>query len=138
MSARAAWRLEHLGYTNVYRYAAGKADWLSSGLPSEGNASNELRIGAIAHREVATCRIGQPISEAIASDELCVVLNDVGVILGDLRGDALLAQQTTPVEKVMDPGPSTYRPNTSVEEMAHHLLKTGASRILVADADGRL
>src|SRR5207249_4490437 len=100
------WRLESVGYARVFRYAAGKVDWLSNGLPSEGEAATELRIGAIAHREVATCRPGQRVADLHATDDLCVVVNDVGVILGDLRGDALGAQPTAPVEDVMDPGPS--------------------------------
>lgn len=138
MSSRAAWRLETLGFTKVYRYTAGKTDWLSNGLPSQGESSGELRIGAIAHRDTPTCRLGQRIGELRVPDDLCVVVNDEGVILGDLRAKALQADPDTPVEQVMDPGPSTYRPNTSANEMAHHLLDSGARRVLVADADGRL
>src|SRR6266542_3593380 len=29
LSARAAWRLESFGFTQVFRYAAGKADWFA-------------------------------------------------------------------------------------------------------------
>jgi hypothetical protein len=138
MSSRAAWRLESLGFTKVYRYTAGKTDWLASGLPSEGKLASELRIGAIAHRDTPTCRIGQRVRDVHATDDLCVVVNEAGVIMGDLRGKALREHPDAPVEQVMDPGPSTYRPNVSVKEMAHHLLESGAKRVLVADADGRL
>ncbi len=138
MSARAAWRLESLGFTNVFRYTAGKTDWLSNGLPSEGELAGELRIGMIAHRDTPTCHPGQRIGDLHVPDDLCVVLNDQGVILGDLRARALRAAPDTPVEDVMDPGPSTYRPNVSAREMAHHLLDSGARRVLVADADGHL
>ena len=31
MSNRAAWRLESLGFTQVYRYTAGKRDWFAFG-----------------------------------------------------------------------------------------------------------
>ena len=34
MSDRAAWRLESLGFTRVYRYTPGKDGWLAMGLPS--------------------------------------------------------------------------------------------------------
>jgi CBS-domain-containing membrane protein len=44
----------------------------------------------------------------------------------------------TPVEDVMNPAPSTYRPNVSVREMAQHLAETGAQRVLVTDTDGHL
>src|SRR5438128_1173912 len=36
MSPRAAARLASLGFTKVYDYVAGKADWGSAGLPLEG------------------------------------------------------------------------------------------------------
>jgi len=71
-------------------------------------------------------------------DDLCVVINDERVVLGDLRGEALKADPRTPVENIMNPGPSTYRPNVSVTQMAHHLVKTGARKVLVSDADGHL
>lgn len=138
MSSRAAWRLESLGFSNVYRYFAGKTDWLGYDLPSEGELAGELRIGAIAHRDTPTCRLGQRVGDLHLPDDLCVVVNEQGVILGDLRARAMRAAPDTPVEDVMDPGPSTYRPNVSAKEMAHHLLESGASRVLVADGDGRL
>jgi CBS domain-containing protein len=122
----------------VYRYAAGKVDWLSNGLPSEGAEASELRIGAIARRQVATCHLGQRVGEIATEDGLCVVVNEAGIVLGDLRGKALKADPRTPVEQVMNPGPSTYRPNLSVKRMAHHLLESGARRVLVTDGDGRL
>jgi rhodanese-related sulfurtransferase len=34
-SAIAANKLERLGYTNVYKYEAGKQDWIEAGLPIE-------------------------------------------------------------------------------------------------------
>ena len=34
-SAKAASRMEELGYTNVYDYEAGKVDWKEAGLPTE-------------------------------------------------------------------------------------------------------
>ncbi|MDP9404293.1 MAG: rhodanese-like domain-containing protein [Actinomycetota bacterium] len=34
MSPRAAWRLEHLGFAQVYDYVAGKVDWMAAGLPT--------------------------------------------------------------------------------------------------------
>ena len=138
MSARAAWRLETLGFTQVYRYQAGKVDWLSAGLRSEGKLAGELHIGAIAHRDTPTCRLDQRLGELDHSNDLYVVVNPDGVILGDLRGKALKADPSTRVEDAMNPAPSTYRPNVSVHEMAHDLLESGARRVLVADCDGRL
>ena len=44
MSPRAAWRLERLGFTEVYDYAAGKVDWMAAGLPTEGNGTHPPRV----------------------------------------------------------------------------------------------
>jgi Mg/Co/Ni transporter MgtE len=122
----------------VYRYAEGKVDWLSAGLPSQGELANELRIRDIVNSDIAICRLGQRIGDLHLEDDLCVVLNEAGIIMGDLRGKALQADPHTAVEQVMDPGVSTYRPNISVQEIAHHLLESGAQRVLVSDGEGRL
>jgi hypothetical protein len=45
MSPRAAWRLEGMGFTEVYDYPPGKADWSASGLPMEVTRANEPTIG---------------------------------------------------------------------------------------------
>jgi CBS-domain-containing membrane protein len=66
------------------------------------------------------------------------VVNQQGVVLGDLRGKVLHSDPSKRVEEVMNPAPSTYRPNVSVHEMAHEFLESGAKRVLVADCDGRL
>lgn len=64
MNARAAWRLEQLGFAQVYRYAAGKADWLAAGLPSEGRKAGALRAWTIARRDVPTCGPGERVGDA--------------------------------------------------------------------------
>ena len=48
MSPRAAWRLDSLGFTEVYEYSAGKSDWAAYGLPLEGKALTSIRIKDIA------------------------------------------------------------------------------------------
>ena len=138
MSARAAWRLETLGYTAVYRYFGGKTDWLSMGLPTEGKRASEQRIGAVANRQVPTCRIEQRLGELHVEGDLCVVVNESGVVLGELRGKALKGDPPARVADVMNPAPSTYRPNVSVHEMAHRFYESDARRVLVTDGDGRL
>lgn len=127
-----------MGYVNVYRYLNGKVEWLSNGLPAEGKLASELQIGAIAHPDVATCRLDQQLGEVEPDHDLCVVVNEQCIVLGDLRGKSLRGEPRTPVEQVMDPAPSTYRPNVRVKQMAHHMLESGARKVLVADADGRL
>ena len=44
MSPRAAWRLEALGYPEVYDYVAGKSDWMAAGLPTEHSGARPPRV----------------------------------------------------------------------------------------------
>jgi hypothetical protein len=57
--ARAASRLETLGFRQVYRYQPGKADWFAAGLPREGREAYTPRVADIARRDVPTCRIDE-------------------------------------------------------------------------------
>jgi len=52
MSPRAAWRLESLGFGEVYNYIASKVDWLAFGLPGEGDEAATPRAGDIPRREL--------------------------------------------------------------------------------------
>src|SRR5213594_1499680 len=125
MSARAAWRLETLGYRQVYRYTAGKMDWFANALPIEGKKKDAPRAGSLAWRDVPTCglteRVGE-VNERVrrAGWAICVVVNEERVVLGLLWGKGLDAAPETPVEEVMEYGPSTVRPHISPEEAAEH------------------
>lgn len=87
MSPRAAWLLEALGFTDVSHYLGGITDWSAAALPIEGQLAEEPTIGALAHRDVTTCQLHDPVGpilkrmgqEAYAA---CFVLNDKGVVLG--------------------------------------------------------
>src|SRR3954470_21232045 len=52
LSARAAWRMESMGFQEVYRYTPGKADWLSAGWETEGTNAAKPRIRRMIHKEV--------------------------------------------------------------------------------------
>ena len=51
MSARAAWRLESLGFSQVYRYTPGKMDWLARGLPREGAAAAVIQADDLVRQD---------------------------------------------------------------------------------------
>ncbi len=94
MSPRAAWRLESLGFIEVYDYAAGKADWLAWGLPREGTSAGIPTVGDLARRDVPTCGLGEKVSAVrqrirAAGWEECVITNDRRIVLGLLRGKGL-------------------------------------------------
>lgn len=143
MSARAAWRLESLDFTQVFRYTAGKADWLANGLPSEGTLAHLPRAGDLARTDIPTCQLTDRIAavraQVEAADEtVCMVVNQDRVVLGRLRGAALQAEEGATVESVMESGPTTIRPNTPLTDITKRLGERKVGSIVVSDADGRL
>ncbi len=143
MSPRAAWRLESLGFTQVFYYVAGKADWLANGLPVEGKLKSVPRIGAAARRDVPTCRLTDRVGAVrervrAAGWDRCIVVGEAGVVLGLLRGKALDVDPETPAESVMQEGPSTFRPNLTVAEMAEYMQERRIGHALVTTSDGKL
>jgi Mg/Co/Ni transporter MgtE len=68
----------------------------------------------------------------------CVVVNDERVVLGLLRAEELGRGQDEPVEEVMRPGPSTFRPHVPIEEMAHFMIEHDLTASPVTSSDGRL
>ena len=143
MSPRAAVRLETLGFTQVFDYAAGKADWTSSGLPSEGALAEQPRAGDIAQRDIPTCGLANRLGDARdrtqdADQNVCIVVDDRGVVLGRLRRDALGEDPEATVESAMEDGPTTIRADASLEEITERMRKRGVGSILVTDPEGRL
>src|SRR5215831_11198800 len=121
MSPRAAWRLESLGFTEVYDYAAGKADWLAWELPREGRAAQVPTVGEVARRDIATCGLADRVADAKARAQAagfaaCVVVNERRVVLGLLRSRELDADPAATAERVMRAGPATYRPNVPARQ----------------------
>jgi hypothetical protein len=112
MSARAAWRLEELGFTRVYDYAPSKIDWFANGLPREGKAAEVPWTVDVARNDAPTCRptdrIGA-VRERIGASgyHLCPVVNEHGVVLGLLRADALNKDPEARVGEAMELGPKT-------------------------------
>ena len=143
MSPRAAWRLESLGFTRVYDYVGGKADWFAAGLPREGELTSIPRTGDVARRDDVTCRPTDRISDVIdrvraAGKETCIVTTDGGVILGRVRADRLDGDAKEALEEVMELGPTTTRADTTLEAILERLSARNVDNILVATSDGRL
>ena len=143
MSPRAAVRLETLGFTRVFDYAAGKADWTSSGLPTEGNFSEQPRAGDIAQRDIPTCGLANRLADAQgktqdADQNVCIVVDHRGVVLGRLRGGALREDPEATIESVMEDGPTTVRADASLGEITERMRKRSVGSILVTDPEGRL
>jgi CBS domain-containing protein len=143
MSARAAWRLESLGFTRVYRYSPGKDGWLAMGLPSEGPEAATPRAGDVADRDSPTCaphdRLGDVRDRLREVGETsCIVVNDQRVVLGRVRAQALDAEAEQTVEAVMEAGPTTVRPSEPLDALIERMRKRRTSSIIVSTANGVL
>lgn len=142
MSPRAAWRLESLGFREVYEYRPGKADWIAAGLPTTRTLVAELRIGELARHDPPTCRLDEPIAEVAARVyssgwDVCFVTNAESIVLGRLDRPQLDRREGT-AESVMKPGPVTYRAHTPVEDLARVMAERDIGTLPVTTSDGRL
>lgn len=143
LSPRAAWRLESLGFKEVYDYAGGKADWLANGFETEGEKASEPRAGGLAHRDVLTCRLRDGAEEVAAQmrledQEVAIVVHGDNVVMGRVHIDQLDSNDEGPVELVMESGPSTFRPNVPLAEMLGYMDKRNMESALITTNDGVL
>jgi CBS domain-containing protein len=143
MSARAAWRLESLGFTEVYEYKAGKIDWLAAGLPTEGALARLPRAGDVARKDVPTCSVDERLGDVrervrAAGWDACVVVNEERIVFGLLRAGELEGDPDARIERVMRPGPSTFRPHVSIQEMGDYMVEHDMASSPITTLEGRL
>jgi len=131
-----------MGFKGVIDYVPGKQAWYEENEAREGKATDEIWVGDVADAEVPTCdlraRVGD-IRDRSAGWDTCVVVNPSRVVLGLLRKKELDADPAATAEQVMRPGPKTFRPNVTLQEllksMRDHDIQTSS---LVTTLDGRL
>jgi CBS domain-containing protein len=143
MSPRAACRLETLGFAQVYDYVSGKADWLAHDLPVEGAQADAATTGRVARRDVVACGLDEragAVRERIKRSPygFAVVISPGGVVLGRLRGSALEESADATAEDLMEPGPSTVRPDTSAPALAKRLADRKLRTAIVTTPEGQL
>ncbi len=143
MSPRAAWRLETLGFTDVYDFRPGKAAWAAAGLPMVGPATAKPRAGDVARSNVLTCGLNDSVRSVIeqmeqTGQDLCVVVNEDRVVFGRLRKAKLADSDGARVEAVMESGPSTIRPDEPLEDILSRMQKRNVPTIIVTQHDGVL
>ena len=132
-----------MGFTRVYDYVAGKLDWLAAGLPTEGTNAMRPRAADLARKDVPTGRLDEHLEDVrarvgAAGWDACVVVNEAGVVLGLLRAAQLQGDPAARLEAVMRPGPSTFRPFVSIEEMARFMIEHTLESSPITTSDGRL
>src|SRR5919201_1821656 len=143
MSPRAAWRLESLGFREVYDYKAGIYDWMAAGLPTEGTNAAHPRAGDVARKDVPTATLEERLGDVrdrvrALGWNAVVVTNTERVVLGLLRSQELDKDPELRIEQAMRPGPSTFRPHTSVKEMADYMTQHQLESSPITTYDGRL
>jgi Mg/Co/Ni transporter MgtE len=141
VSPRAAWRLESLGFTRVYDYVAGKADWGSFGLLIVGQRPSSGRVGAYLQIDVPTCKLGDSLRDVCervrTSDwDSCFVVNEHRIVLGRLGRSALLRDDATTVEAAMTAGPSTVRPSLELDKAVERMQAQKLTGLPVTRSDG--
>jgi rhodanese-related sulfurtransferase len=142
LSARAAWRLESMGFQEVYRYTPGKADWLAAGWETEGTEAKKVRIRQMIHKDVPTCSLRERLEDVKSrrrpNQDLCVVLNDRNIVLGVIQGETWDANPLARIADVMQPGPQTIRPELEPKDAQKLLRHYDASNAIVTTSDGEL
>jgi CBS domain-containing protein len=116
---------------------------MGAGLPTEGTLAQRPRLVDVVRRDVPTCSLGERLGDvhdrAIAAGwDACVVVSQDRVVLGLLRATELQADPQLLVERAMRPGPSTYRPFVSVEEMRRTMTERNLESSPVTTSDGKL
>ena len=137
-------RLEALGFEQVADYVGGKEDWLSHALPREGKTASVPYAGELVDPDPPVCApstLLADVSALLAGSRYgyCLVLNDERILLGRVRRSTIAASApTASAESVMEPGPSTVRPNKPAQELAERLGKQGLKTAIVATPRGCL
>jgi CBS domain-containing protein len=143
MSPRAACRLEQLGFERVYDYVGGIADWKAAGLRVEGDGKQGLRVADATTGDAPTCDVGERVGEVrdrarAAGWETCVVVAGDGVVVGRLRSPAWDTEASAMVGELMEPGPSTVRPDAALEPLVRRMRKKSTPQVLVTTPEGTL
>jgi predicted transcriptional regulator len=116
---------------------------MGAGWPTEGTLVQRPRLVDVVRRDAPTCSLGERLGDvrdrAIAAGwDACVVVSQDRVVLGLLRAKELQADPQLPVERVMRPGPSTYRPFVTVAEMRRTMTERNLENSPVTTSDGKL
>lgn len=141
MSSRAAWRLEQLGFTEVYDYSPGRTDWETAGLPMEGTDVRGPIVADAATHDPPTAKVDETVGTArqrLDGDTQVIVINDENVVVGAMRKESWDEADDVPVGDAMRLGPGTVRPGSHLESLVGRMERKDVESVIVTDAEGRL
>jgi CBS domain-containing protein len=121
----------------------GKVDWLARNLPIEGTDADAPTAGRVARDDVVTCRLEDRVGAVRKQIEasphgFAIVTSPDRIVLGRLRGSALDCDPELPAEDVMEPGPSTTRPDKPAAALAKRLADSDLKTAVITTPEGRL
>jgi Mg/Co/Ni transporter MgtE len=121
----------------------GKADWVARGLPREGETAQDVRAFELLVDDVVTCgldeRVGEVRDRVVASRYgFAFVVSPSRILLGRLRRAALVGDPELTAEAVMEPGPSTIRPDSQLEPVAERMRRDDLTTLPVTTPEGEL
>jgi hypothetical protein len=142
MSPRAACRLATLGFERVFDYTPGKVDWIARALPTEGGKASEPRAVHLAVHDFVTCGLDDALGEVRKRVEgspygFALVTSEDDVLLGRLR-KRHLERDDASIGSIMEPGPSTFRPDTAPDQLLGRLHARDLTTAVLTDPEGRL
>ena len=112
-------------------------------MPTEGTAARLPRAGDVARKDVPTCSLDERLGDVrgrvrAAGWDACVVVNEERVVFGLLPAAELEGDADASIESVMRPGPSTFRPNVPIAEMAEYMVEHDLVNCPITTLEGRL
>ena len=127
----------------MYDYKPGKLDWMAAGLSTDGKNARVPRAGDLARKGAATCSLDERLDDVrvrldASGADAAVVVNQENVVLGILRAKELRQPGELTVAEAMQPGPSTFRPYVSAQEMADFMVEHELDSSPITTYDGRL
>ena len=69
---------------------------------------------------------------------MCLVVNESDVVLGRIRGEVWEADPDSPVEQVMENGPTTFRPDNFLESLIKRMRERKVGSVILTNSDGVL
>lgn len=97
--------------------------------------------GDLARRDIVTAQLTDrcnAVWEKAATPDpaFAVIVNDAEIVLGVLPRQRCEANPQASVEQLMEPGPSTIRPNMSLKTIVERLREKDTDSVLITTPDG--
>lgn len=109
----------------------------------EGEYAAIPKAGDVVRRDIPTCRLNDTVGDVYqrcqdAGWKVCIVVNELKVVLGRLRRESWEADPETHVEEVMENGPTTFRPDNFLETLTKRMRDKKVGSVVITNSDGVL